>query len=125
MPGYDRTGPMGRGPMTGGGFGPCGTGRWNDEDRPGAFGRGFRAGGRGLQRGFRRGRCFFSRGRQPGGDEAGYGAGFGPRRAAGGGAPEAGAADLRDEAAELRRRLEVIEQRLGGREPSGGGAAEA
>jgi len=27
MPGYDRTGPMGNGPMTGRGFGPCGCGR--------------------------------------------------------------------------------------------------
>jgi len=27
MPGYDRTGPRGQGPMTGGGFGYCGTGR--------------------------------------------------------------------------------------------------
>jgi hypothetical protein len=125
MPGYNRTGPMGRGPITGGGFGFCGTGVRAGTEAPTAYGRGFRAGGRGLQRGFRRGRCFFSRGRQPGGDETGYGAGFGPRRAAGGGAPEAGAAELRAEAAELRRRLEVIEQRLGGREPSGGGAAEA
>jgi len=27
MPGYDRTGPRGAGPMTGGGFGYCGAGR--------------------------------------------------------------------------------------------------
>ena len=26
MPGYDRTGPFGAGPMTGRGFGPCGLG---------------------------------------------------------------------------------------------------
>ncbi len=26
MPGFDRTGPMGMGPMTGRGFGPCGMG---------------------------------------------------------------------------------------------------
>ncbi len=26
MPGFDRTGPMGQGPMTGRGFGPCGLG---------------------------------------------------------------------------------------------------
>ncbi len=40
MPGYDRTGPMGKGPMTGGGFGRCGGRR-----RVGGFGgRGFRAG---------------------------------------------------------------------------------
>jgi len=27
MPGFDGTGPLGEGPMTGGGFGDCGTGR--------------------------------------------------------------------------------------------------
>ncbi|MBW1741525.1 MAG: DUF5320 domain-containing protein [Deltaproteobacteria bacterium] len=27
MPGFDRTGPLGEGPMTGGGFGYCGSGR--------------------------------------------------------------------------------------------------
>ena len=41
MPGLDRTGPMGQGPLTGRGFGPCGRGL--------GFGRGF---GRGF--GFRR-----------------------------------------------------------------------
>ena len=41
MPGYDGTGPEGRGPMTGRGMGPCGRG----------FGRGF---GRGRGRGFGR-----------------------------------------------------------------------
>ena len=38
MPGRDGTGPMGQGPRTGGGMGPCGRG----------FGRGFR--GRGFGR---------------------------------------------------------------------------
>jgi len=27
MPGFDKTGPMGQGPMTGRGFGPCGLGK--------------------------------------------------------------------------------------------------
>jgi len=45
MPGQDRTGPLGQGPMTGRGLGPCGRGL--------ARGRGFGRGmGRGL--GFRR-----------------------------------------------------------------------
>lgn len=44
MPGFDRTGPIGRGPQTGRGLGPCGMGY----GRAG-FGRGF---GRGM--GFRR-----------------------------------------------------------------------
>jgi len=46
MPGFDRTGPRGRGPLTGRGLGPCGQG----------FGRGLGAGfGRGMGRGFGRG----------------------------------------------------------------------
>lgn len=43
MPGFDKTGPQGQGPMTGRGFGPCGGGR--------KFGLGFgrcRGYGRGL-----------------------------------------------------------------------------
>lgn len=44
MPGQDRTGPLGQGPLTGRGFGPCGYGR-----RGFGYGRGF---GRGY--GFRR-----------------------------------------------------------------------
>ena len=43
MPGMDQTGPMGQGPMTGRGLGPCGRGA----------GPGFRRGfGRGVRRGF-------------------------------------------------------------------------
>jgi hypothetical protein len=46
MPGFDGTGPLGEGPMTGGGFGYCGTG----------YGRGIRRGrGLGYGRGFGRG----------------------------------------------------------------------
>ena len=41
MPGLDGTGPMGRGPLTGRGFGPCGRGR--------GFGAGY---GRGFGRGY-------------------------------------------------------------------------
>jgi len=46
MPGQDRTGPLGQGPLTGRGLGPCGAGL-----RQG-FRRGF---GMGLGRGFSRG----------------------------------------------------------------------
>jgi hypothetical protein len=53
MPGFDQTGPLGYGPRTGRGMGPCGSGM--------AFGRGF---ARGFGRGFNRGR--------------GFGMGFGP-----------------------------------------------
>lgn len=51
MPGYDKTGPMGRGPMTGRGAGYCRPGE--DEDRPRDYGRPF----------FGRGRGPFGRGR--------------------------------------------------------------
>ena len=44
MPGYDQTGPMGQGPMTGRGIGPCGGGRMQ-------AGRGFGR-GMGMRRGF-------------------------------------------------------------------------
>ncbi len=53
MPGGDRTGPEGMGPMTGGGFGYCA-----GNDRPGYP---VNAGGRGFGRGFGRGRGFFGR----------------------------------------------------------------
>jgi len=49
MPGQDRTGPMGQGPLTGRGFGPCGYGMRR------GFGRGFGF-GRGM--GFGRGFCY-------------------------------------------------------------------
>ncbi len=44
MPGYDRTGPMGHGPMTGGGRGLCAGGRSGQESAMRA-GRGRRGGG--------------------------------------------------------------------------------
>jgi len=51
MPGQDRTGPMGQGPLTGRGFGPCGPGFGMRR----GFGRGFGF-GRGM--GFGRGFCY-------------------------------------------------------------------
>jgi len=53
MPGGDRTGPEGKGPMTGGGFGYCA-----GDNRPAYAAP---VGGRGLGRGFGRGRGFFGR----------------------------------------------------------------
>lgn len=53
MPGFDRTGPWGEGPRTGWGRGRCAPSP--AEADPGEFRRG-------LQRGFRRGFCFFGRG---------------------------------------------------------------
>ncbi len=49
MPGFDRTGPLGQGPMTGGGFGRCGQG---GAGLGAGLGRGMGAGrGRGFGRG--------------------------------------------------------------------------
>jgi hypothetical protein len=66
MPGFDGTGPSGEGPMTGGGFGYCGTGRRSPlglggmglRGRFGA-GRGFGGFGRGLGRAY--GRSYLNR----------------------------------------------------------------
>lgn len=65
MPGYDGTGPSGRGPMTGGGRGFCGA-EGIRPARPAAFGfgRGFRGGlrrfpGRGFGRGMYRNQPFY------------------------------------------------------------------
>ncbi len=66
MPGFDRRGPLGKGPMTGRGLGPCGTGKathFNDEGygvgrggRPWGGGNGHCwGGGRGHRHGFQAG----------------------------------------------------------------------
>ncbi len=113
MPGFDGTGPMGAGPMTGGGRGMC-----NPGERPYAFGgRGFRQGfGAGFGPGFGRGR--------------GYGRGYGRRWAyppAGepyGAAYEASYANpyvmkpedeinvLRNEAGYIKEELDAIHKRI-------------
>lgn len=111
MPGYDRRGPWGQGPRTGGGFGFCGPQAQDAETDARFYGRGSGRGGRGLQRGFRRGFCVFDRGRG--------GIGYWPRLH-----PETiptnqVKSDLEAEAVTLRRRLETIEQRLADMEMSG------
>ncbi|MCU0603290.1 MAG: DUF5320 domain-containing protein [Desulfobacterales bacterium] len=118
MPGYDRTGPWGQGPRTGGGFGYCGPHAQAAEadasasgGGSGFYGRESGRGGRGLQRGSRRGFCFFGRGRG--------GTGYGPRRYPETIPPNPVRPDLEAEAAALRRRLETIEQRLAGMEVPG------
>jgi hypothetical protein len=40
MPGFDKTGPQGQGPMTGRGFGPCGRGGGRGFGRCHGYGRG-------------------------------------------------------------------------------------
>jgi hypothetical protein len=111
MPRYDRTGPEGQGPRTGGGFGFCGVPAREAETDIRGYGRGFGPGGRGLQRGFRKGFCFYGRGRG--------GAGYGPRWAAEPIQPDRIKSNLAAEAEDLRRRLEAVEQRLAGMEGLG------
>jgi hypothetical protein len=117
MPGYDRTGPWGQGPRTGGGFGSCRTPAPQADTDERSYGSGFGRGGRGLQRGFRRGFCFFGRGR--GG--SGYGARWVPETAP----PNLAMPNLEAEAEGLRRRLDAIEQRLASMETSGVGPKPA
>jgi hypothetical protein len=90
MPGYDRSGPLGEGPMTGRGAGPCGGG--------GAFGRGWRrSGGRGFFGRPRFGlRNFFSMGAVPA-EEA---------------APATEAALLKQQQADLQEQLQMLAQRI-------------
>jgi hypothetical protein len=111
MPGYDRTGPWGQGPGTGGGFGICRSQAQDIDSDTRNDGRGSARCGRGRQRGFRRGVCFFGRGRNA--------VGYGPLRAAGTIQPGSAGPDLQAEAADLRRRLETIELRLAGMEGFG------
>ncbi len=62
MPNFDKTGPQGKGPMTGRGLGYCAGHNPGDEDNRPSFGRGYGRGrrrrrgcGRGLGRGMGRG----------------------------------------------------------------------
>jgi hypothetical protein len=106
MPGYDRTGPWGQGPRTGGGVGFCGTAAPDADTDGRGYGRSVGAGGRGRQRGFRRGLCFFSL--RP---EFAFSR---PRGATPRDPLMAENTRLHAEAEELKRRLETVEQRLAG-----------
>ena len=111
MPGFDRTGPGGQGPMTGGGFGLCGSG-----SRAGAgFGSGNR-GGFGLGQRFRRGFAAGGRGR---GFGRYYSAPYTPAPmegpfygAEGPGPQEADIAGLSDALAAIERRLARLEDEM-------------
>ncbi|MBW2061377.1 MAG: DUF5320 domain-containing protein [Deltaproteobacteria bacterium] len=105
MPGYDRTGPMGQGPMTGGGFGFC----------SGARPAGSWAAGRGAGRGARpwgggRGRVFGGAWQPQGFYDPAYRAGYpdtGP------GAPAGSESEfLKAQAEDLRTQLKDLEARL-------------
>jgi hypothetical protein len=111
MPGYDRTGPRGQGPGTGGGFGFCAARTLDSGSDARGYGRGFRPGGRGMQRGFRRGFCLLNRGRNA--------ARYALRWSAETTRPDPAMPDLEAEAARLRRRLDAIERRLAGMQGPG------
>ncbi|MGD9086450.1 MAG: DUF5320 domain-containing protein [Desulfobacterales bacterium] len=102
MPGFDRSGPMGAGPMTGGRRGLCNSATAQDA-------RAF-VGGYGYGRGFRGG---FGRGR---GWRRGVGRGYGWVPAATGptGAVDSGTelAALRDEADYLKESLDAVHRRI-------------
>ncbi len=96
MPAYDKTGPFGRGPMTGGGFGRCGGGRRGFSRGEAAFGAG--RGGRGRA---------FGGGR---GGWSGVGNYQDTRRPNWGDRSEAD--DLRAAAEDLKDQLRAVEERL-------------
>jgi hypothetical protein len=103
MPGFNRTGPMGQGPGTGRGLGPCGAGT-----RRG----GGQFGGRGFGRGaWGSGRGWFGRGARWGFGPASFGP-FGYGGGAGYAAPPDEAQALRDEEAYLKSELEAVQKRL-------------
>ena len=74
MPGFDRTGPMGQGPQTGGGFGRCNDAGTDEDLVTGGYGEWRGVGRGGLPWGGGRGRCFG--GRQRGFRRRGMGRGY-------------------------------------------------
>lgn len=107
MPGFDRTGPRGQGPLTGGGRGYCGSGRAGLGDRGYGVGRG------GAPWGGGRGRCWGGggRGRWGGGGQGPGGGGRGGWNRA---LPVPGdeREALRAEAADMEARLQAVQARL-------------
>jgi hypothetical protein len=106
MPGFDRTGPAGYGPMTGGGRGYCAPGNAGMPRR--GFGGGY---GRGRGRGYGRGLAaggFGFQGRAPvyGAPDPGYQWGYGAS------APGSEIDALRAEADSLRGALDEINRRI-------------
>ncbi|OEU49352.1 MAG: hypothetical protein BA861_05295 [Desulfobacterales bacterium S3730MH5] len=102
MPGFDGSGPLGKGPMTGGGFGYCGTGNRTDLGSRGraSYGR-F---GRGRGPGFGGGRGL--------GLSQGYGRHLNPYWESGSAEPNAKFAGLHQEARDLKAYLKDLEDRI-------------
>ena len=110
MPGFDRSGPMGAGPMTGGGRGLCG----RPAGDPAVYGRGF---GHGRGMAYRRGG---GRGWGPGAGPA-FG-GYGTMPAGGFGYPVSKSDEiemLRSNADAMQRSLEAVQGRIAELEKEG------
>ena len=105
MPGFDRTGPQGEGPMTGGGRGFCNPA---GAQYPLGRGRGF-GGGRGLGRGYGPGRGYGQRGVNPA-PRGYYGPGYGPQPYSMAPSEEINA--LRAETDAIKGSLDEIKRRL-------------
>lgn len=103
MPRFNGTGPLGAGPGTGWGMGPCGSGMRRGAGCYGGWGVGRGGWGRGRYGGW-------------GGRGRGFGPGwygpFGYGGAAAYGAPSDEAQALRDEEAFLKNQLDAVQQRL-------------
>lgn len=109
MPGFDRTGPMSEGPMTGGGRGRCNSMGFSGSPGGRGMGRGFRRGNRqGLEFNRGPGRGFGRRGYYPEG-ERWYGPAY-DRPYAMSNKDEVNM--LRDEADALNSELDAIKRRI-------------
>jgi hypothetical protein len=112
MPGFDKTGPRGEGPMTGGGFGIC-TGRVSAEDAS-RLGRGY---ARGMGRGFGGGRGMAWRhGGRGYGRGMAWDVGRGYARSDVGGAPASASEDARATIEDLTQRIRDLEAKLAERD---------
>jgi hypothetical protein len=110
MPRFDGTGPMGAGPMTGGGRGfcnPASAGYYGPGyERGFGYGRGYGR-GRGMRRGFGAGRGYGRRGFYPA-----WGPGYAPPYGPYSMNPQGEAGMLRDEAEYMKQELDAIQKRL-------------
>ncbi len=118
MPGFDRSGPEGKGPLTGGNRGLCGSNRVNDPD---AFvagqgrGRGPGQGGAGMGRGGGSGQGG-GRGLGQGGNPqgGGRGRGLGGRRNQQMNSNSSVNSNLEERARELESELKAVKEKLAG-----------
>ena len=105
MPGFNGTGPLGQGPGSGWGLGPCGAGRRRGATFGPRFGPGIGRGARGFGRGA------WGRPRWGWGARGAYGP-FDPGGGPVYGTPQDEAQALKEEAAYLQGELEAVQKRL-------------